>query len=648
MFLPTVAPHCTLEALLGITEGLPPKEEGRMKRLRVLMLIAAISILLPAFGRLAVAEAEVTTTLLPTSSESIPADQDKLLRIKADENNQPELRGRLTFDLGVLPAGATIKKATVQLVASRGTEVQEVQVFLDGGNQPVGRWTSRVDKCCTFAASSDPLRQRVEEAFAGKKPLSLTLQSISTRSDWRYFSMAEYGGISSQKPRLIIEYILPTALLVREQERDSTKTRWKFSPHPSNVGVKPFFADLTVISNPAFYDDGIYLFAQPSSQKTMLYALYPGGSNRWDPIEIKVKPGSHALVSSAGRLYSVGEDRIVIYDLEKEGVAIKSVDLGDFKPALRPTLGPDGSLYAMPSGSGYISGFNPDPQELWRYPSDATKLTDASRITLSPDAGRYAYVLTKVGKETHPVRIDAATGSPVAYDLKVKTNEAHDLDLGFKGFHRPVAIKGPKEDYVFLAAYTEQNGLLVAHSGGDVIWWKEGPVSQPIVDRQENNVLAVQNGSFRVFDKFNGQEVCSSAEANLATTSNLVMDGDGIVYFWNNGTLLGYANDCKNTLTQKLDGLPKDLELLFAPDGTLYARTEQNHLYTIAPTQKEVNLEKANLQTDTIYSADFIKVAANLRVETATNVFLKAQDHISFSPGFTVMQGASLRCRIGL
>lgn len=86
----------------------------------------------------------------------------------------------------------------------------------------------------------------------------------------------------------------------------------------------------------------------------------------------------------------------------------------------------------------------------------------------------------------------------------------------------------------------------------------------------------------------------------------------------------------------------------FAPDGTLYARTEQNHLYTIAPTQREVTLEKANLQTDTIYNAEVITVAANLRVETATNVFLKAQDHISFGPGFTVMQGASLRCRTGL
>jgi hypothetical protein len=618
-----------------------------MKRVRVRMLVAAISLLLPVPGGLAVASAEVTTTLLPTTSESVPADQDKLLRIKADENNKPEIRGYLTFDLGALPVGATIKKATLQLVASRGSEVQEVQIFPDGGTQPVGRWTSRIDRCCTFAASSDPLRQRVEEAFAAKKRLSLMLQSISTRSDWRYYSMADYGGTSANKPRLILEYVLPSALLEREQESDTTRTRWRFFPQPSNVRVQPFLANVTIISNPAFYDGGIYLFAQPSPQKTMLYALYPGGGNRWGPKEIQVRPGSHALVSSAGRLYSVGEDRVEIYDLGNEGATVKSVDLGDFKPAIRPTLGPDGSLYAMPSGSGYIYGFNPDPQELWRYRSDATKLADASRVTLSPDAGRSAYVLTKVGTETHPVRIDAATGSPVVTDLKVKTNESHDLDLGFKGFHRPLAIKGRQADYVFLAAYTDQNGLLLAQSGGDVTWWKEGPVSQPIVDWEENNVLAVQNGSFRAYDKFSGNEVCSSAEANLATTSNLAMDGDGDVYFWNNGTLLGYASDCRNILQQKLSGLPQHLELLFAPDGTLYARTDHNDLYAITPTVKEVTLAKANLHTDTIYSAEAIKVAENLQVETGTNLFLKAQGHISFGPGFGVKQGASLRCRTG-
>ena len=622
-----------------------------MKRVRVLMFIAAMATLLIAFGRLAVARAEVTTTLLPTSSESIPADQSKLLRIKADANNMPEIRGRLAFDLGVIPVGATIKEATLQLVADRGDEVQEVHIFPDGGIQPVGRWTSRNDKCCTFAASSDPLRQRVEEAFTGKKPLSLTLQSISTRSDWKYYSMGEYGGNSSYKPRLIVKYEPPPDLVEQQQQRDTAGTYWRFFPRPAHVKAKAFLENVKLISNPVFYRGGIYVFAQPASQEMVLYALYPGGANLWGPKEIKVSPGPHALVTSTGRLYSVGENRIVIYDLEQEGAEIKNVTINNFKPVLRPTLGADGSLFAMPSGSGYIYGFNPDPQELWRYPSDNTQIADASRVTLSPDAGRYAYVLTQIGKETHPVRIETATGTPTVYDLKVRiatggVETVKDLGSGSKGLHRPVVIK--EHEYVFLSAYAEQNGIIVAQSGGQVIWWNEGPVSAPIADREQNKVLTVQNGGFRVYDKLSGKEVCSSSEANLATTSNLVMDGDGNVYFWNNGTLLGFTNDCRNFLNQKLAGLPRDLELMFAPDGSLYAWTDSNRLYTITPSRPALILDMATNkpQTDTTYSAEVIQVAANVQIKNE-NIMLKAQHSMSFGNGFSVSKGARVRCRIG-
>lgn len=65
-------------------------------------------------------------------------------------------------------------------------------------------------------------------------------------------------------------------------------------------------------------------------------------------------------------------------------------------------------------------------------------------------------------------------------------------------------------------------------------------------------------------------------DGTLGPTSNLVLDGEDNVYFWNNGVLLGYTKSCENFLRKPLTGLPKDLELLFAPDGTLYARTETN------------------------------------------------------------------------
>ena len=622
-----------------------------MKYARMIILGPVVLISISIFATPVFAEGEFITTLLAK-----PTGVSGWLKISADDSDPIKSidEARLSFGLSPIPAAATISKVTLRLVgqpAKSPANPQLVNIFPDGSDKSVGSWTATSDKS-VFQVSTEDLRVQVDQALKANKELSFRLSSRSRLSDWQYYSMSECGKTSSNMPRLIIEYKPPQALLEREQARDTTKTRWKFFPQSSNVTIKPFLDKVTaIISNPVFYDGGIFLFAQPSSQETMLYALYPGGGNRWDPQPIQIRPGSHALVTNSGRLYSIGEDRFVIYDLEKEGTLIKNVDKGDFKPALRPTAGADGSLYAMPSGSGYIYGFNPDPQELWRYRSDDTKLADASRITFSPDAGRYAYALTKIGSKTRPVRIDSATGNADVYNLpivKIKRDGQEtdkDLGLGFKGFHRPVAIKGPQQDYVFLSAYTEQSGILLAHSGGDVIWWQEGKVSQPIVDWGEETVFAVQSNMFRGYDKFNGKQICASSETGIAATSNLLKDGEDNVYFWNNGVLLGYTKDCKNFLSQEAE-LPKDLELMFAPDGTLYARTNQNRLYTITPTQNQVTIAQNNLQTDTIYSAKTIQVVANLKV-TSEKVILKAENSISFGTGISVKKGASVRCRIG-
>ncbi len=229
--------------------------------------------------------------------------------------------------------------------------------------------------------------------------------------------MSKYEGISSSKPRLIVEYQPPQELQDRARELDTTSTRWKFW-RTDDAASKPFMNTMAaIISNPVFYDGTMYLFAQPSSQETKLYALRLGGGNLWQPKAISIRPGSHAMVSPAGRLYSIGEDRLVLYDLKQAGAEIRNVPIANFKPALRPMLGEDGSLYAMPPGA--LFGFNPDLQEMWRYPGAKTDMPDASRVVLSPDAGRYAYMLAKRGTATQLVRLETATGNATVSGLPV-------------------------------------------------------------------------------------------------------------------------------------------------------------------------------------------------------------------------------------
>jgi len=60
-----------------------------------------------------------------------------------------------------------------------------------------------------------------------------------------------------------------------------------------------------------------------------------------------------------------------------------------------------------------------------------------------------------------------------------------------------------------------------------------------------------------------------------------------------------------------------------------------------------LTLDQSNLQTDTIYSADTLRIADRLEIGGETEVLLKARDGISFGAGFTVKKGGRLTCKTG-
>ena len=612
-----------------------------LKRLVVLILvlhIAAFVLAIPAF-----AQRRITTTLLPVKAESTPGGVGDILKISANGSDpiQSTSSAVLTFDPRGIPQQATINKATLRLVGKTNTtNPQLVRVTVDAQQDSMGQWTA-VPGESVFSATSDSLRQVVATRVQAQQTIALRLTSKSRLSDWDYYALSDTAYPSSSKPRLIVEYELPANLDVPFESYAPTRTSWRFFPAPTQVKIKPFLSSVTIISNPAFYQGqgDVYLFGKPTSQETLLYGLSSAGAVRLS-IPIPVVPGSYALATETGLLYSVGENRIVLYDLKKQGLKTKGVDAPDLKLSVPPTLGADGSLYFVRSGYGYVYGLNPDQQEIWRYPAEErTGAATVSRITLSPDAQRYAYTLTRRDNKNALVRINTADGSAEPATLSDKFTE----------FRRPIVVKGPEQDYVVVAAYSQSDGTLSVYSGGEVRWEKSGPVSQPIVDRDGKRVFAVQNGQLQAYDILNREVVCTSAETALEATSNLVLDGEENLYFWNNGTLLCYQNSCQFLFRQPLGDLPKDLELLFAPDGTLYARTAAQQLFSLTPVGNlsELTLEQAQVQTNTIYSAEAVRVANNVRVSKEMRLVLKAEKTISFNPGFSVEQGARLRCQIG-
>jgi len=283
-----------------------------LKRLVVLILVLHITAF--TFAISAFAQRRITTTLLPVKAESAPGGAGDVLKISADGSDpiQSTSSALLTFDPRGIPLQATIKNATLRLVGKTNTtNPQLVKVTVDGQQDSIGQWTA-VPGGSVFSATSDSLRQVIATRVQAQQTITLRLTSKSRLSDWDYYAMSDTAYPSSSKPRLIVEYELPATLDVPFESYAPTRTSWRFFPAPTQVKIKPFLSKVTIISNPVFYQGDMYLFGKPTSQETLLYGLSSGGAVRWGT-PIPVVPGSYALATWTGRLYSLGENRIVLY-----------------------------------------------------------------------------------------------------------------------------------------------------------------------------------------------------------------------------------------------------------------------------------------------------------------------------------------------
>jgi len=560
---------------------------------RLVLRILTLYICAGFFAHTALAQKKYVTTVVAFKAESVPARTDNMLKISADDSDpiQSTSHAVLTFALdNAIPRDAGISRATLRLVGRPATEYIAEQtsqlvklVALHHGESSVGQWNARPNES-VFTASSESLRQVVAQAVLSGT-LSVELTSTSRLSNWHYYGLSDKNLPSSFKPRLIVEYGMP-----RPWENDipsATRTSRIFLvglEGTVKVVEEPFHEKIKFLTNPAFEkSDNLFVIGDPGGDKANLYDFSTFGAARWS-VPIATAPGSHLLMAPWGftrtsmnlpmlvhGLYSIGKNQVVLYDLVRQGSIAKTVAVEDLILEIPPTLGADGSLYFV--RSGYVYGLNPNLQELWRYPDTEGAGADAaSRISLSPDLDRYAYVLTRRGKAISLVQIDTTAGSakPVA------------LGEDFEGFQRPLVVKGPEQDYVVVAAYSHDNGILSVYSGGKPVWQQPGTVSQPVVDQAGERVFAIQKGSLHVYNLMNGAAICTSAENDLKADSNPVLDAMNNLYVWTNGTLVGYRNNsCKRFFAQRLDDLPEKVELLFTEVGVLFAKTGSDDLFSI-------------------------------------------------------------------
>lgn len=621
-----------------------------MRSIRCHTALGLISVLLFVCFFIGTAWAELTTdmtVLLPEEAVTVtmqegaactPSQFENMLMISADGSSpiQYECAVRLRFDLKTIPVGATIDNATLRLVGSPFIENKQlVKIFTNGQGQgnSIGMWFTKSDQTIFDATSDDLVSEVGKAAETEDRSLSLWLFSKSRLSNWNYYSLEDFGKSSSQKPRLIVTFQIEQSPIL-----PTDRTAWKYFLEDTTFKSKDFLPHEVVISNPVFYKSNIFLFAKPPDTGTTLYALNYNGRANWHKA-ISDPPGANALVNSAGILYSLGENQIALYDLNEKGELKKTIKKDDFKLSNPPVLGRDSSLYF--TRYGYFYGLNPDMKKLWQYPDgDVRADAKVSRITLSPDAQKNVSILMRIeGENNKLVSINVATGESVLFPSFAKK---------YTHFHRPLIIERQGRNYIFMGANSEQGGVLHCYAGGKQIWATSGSVSQPVSGRTGNLIYAVQEGQLLALDALSGKKVHVSSRSDLAVTSNLVLDGDDNVYFWNNGRFFVFNSGCELLVEKQLPDLPEHLELLFSPDGTLYARSaKSNTLTLVLPTRETLTLSQDILQNDTIYSADALRVTKNIQLATTDKIALKARDSISIGTGFSVKKGARLSCKIG-
>jgi len=426
--------------------------------------LALLTFAIPA--TLAADELRSVITLIPTADLPAKATTGKIAG--GQFGNETIL---LHFEASALPAQAKVTAARLSLVSSGHATAQQtvkVEEYPSATETPFGSKTLKAAKeeRVNWDLGSDFLGK--VQAQVGERKFSLRLiTGASAMSTWYLTGATNL----SHRPRLILEYtVADQPALTQSDGLPAVQSARPFLP-TARIGGKDSDAFSYVTKpftnawshTPVFHNGLVYLMTDDKGIKA-LQALSPLGAKPVGPIEVGGKPvwpigvdgspGQHLLVSQSGRLYIVGKDKIISYQLDSGNpaqapAAARVRGLTGLNPENPPSLGPGGSLYLVNGQEVY--GFNPDLQELWKVTlADPT----SSRVTVGP-SGRFVYL---VAKKQGLVVINAQTGefftSPLA-------NQDALARADFPSLHTPVVILHPDgSEKVYVAANSVNNGVL--------------------------------------------------------------------------------------------------------------------------------------------------------------------------------------------
>jgi hypothetical protein len=521
-------------------------------------------------------------TLIPTEVLSTHKD----LIISADDQGKPDNSVLLRFKTGSFPPGAKITAANLSLIIKEPSGAAQtitanmlpyeagLEKGLTGdevlfGDNNLKRKELPKDGRTKWNANDVFLKEinlnKTHLNFENGFSLLLTTEMGKSKG-WH----SDRSKASKFRPRLIIEYIDNN----KPERFQSDGIPAVKSPIPFVPGENPSVQNSYISREvtkkwsytPAFYKGMVYTLNERNSQK-YLDARSPLGILIWSA-EMPEGPGQHIAVSNSGRLYIVGNQRIIVFQLDpddpaQEPTVLHNFIVKDLNPSreIPPVIGPDGSLYLV--NLQEVRGLNPDLQELWRVLLESK---DTSRVTVGP-SGEFVYL---TARDEGLIAINAQTGEHFTKELPKDPKQDKLKRIDNQALHAPLVIRHPDgTEKIYVAANSLNSGVLACFnnfktkfkkSGSEAITnaegWeaKFGLYSQTAIDSLETGSkehpsktkklysVHVENGRGKLIsiDWLSGNASSESESFHVGIDSpyilnggNLVLDKDGNIFLWN-------------------------------------------------------------------------------------------------------------------
>lgn len=631
----------------------------------------------------------ISVALVPTVVQDGTAGETPAHAFVIENMGASSRTATLTFDLRAIPKGARVSAVLRVITMDKPAGAQQVRVFPDKSSGPSIAQIS-INKNSPSAAEStgDDLSAAVQTAADAGAPLVLSLRTSSVRSSQPYFAN---DADPENRPRLIVSWPDSSPAETRNgpelryRGSPTDATPWRYS-QPTSVVVSMLLGGQNfdfISAGPAFHGDDILLIANTQGADSMLYGIGWDGSKRWSyayPQLADKTAGWKYLIGDTdrNRLLAFASKRVLRqFDWNSANGAPASTDakqIDDMALSKRPAVSA-GGVIAYLNDNGYVYSFSPLPSldGLWR----STSVGKVPPVVLSPRGAES--LLYFFANENGAKGFYAA--DPVRGVLRFPPGGSPKFPNGsalgkFPVLNTPLAAPVNNRDWVFLSSSENSNGVLEGYASfasGSPSGWKTpktGPIlrciAPPPADNAPQAIYCVQNDELRGF-ALDGTSICTGAAPRGLDASNMIADGAGNLYYFAGGIFYGFDKQCKSLFAAQVN-LPistdggGDFTLSVGPNGVMYARSVKN-LFAIQPVQPSW---PATPEAKTRYAAQgdmqvpagampttgpvaFAAVGGQLTfgaitIPSGADVSCRASKGITFNPGFTVAQGAILRC----